>query len=83
MGSVSSLCVFAYHEVQQESTGLSPLELLYGRDVRGPLNVLKEERIDKSLDDVITYMDKVWNWPETAMEAVQDSMDKVQRREKE
>ena len=35
--------LFAYREVPQESTGYSPFELLYGRDVRGPLDVLKEE----------------------------------------
>lgn len=34
--------LFAYREVPQESTGFSPFELLYGRNVRGPLDVLKE-----------------------------------------
>ena len=29
--------LFAYREVPQASTGFSPFELLYGRDVRGPL----------------------------------------------
>ena len=32
--------LFAYKEVPQSSTGFSPFELLYGRDVRGPLDVL-------------------------------------------
>ena len=32
--------LFAYREVPQESTGFSPFELLYGRKVRGPLDVL-------------------------------------------
>ena len=31
--------LFAYREVSQASTGLSPFELLYGRKVRGPLDV--------------------------------------------
>lgn len=35
--------LFAYREVPQESTGFSPFELLYGREVRGPLDVLKEK----------------------------------------
>ena len=35
--------LFAYHEVPQETTGFSPFELLYGRRVRGPLDVLKEK----------------------------------------
>ena len=34
--------LFAYREVPQESTGFAPFELLYGRRVRGPLDVLKE-----------------------------------------
>ena len=32
--------LFAYREVPQASTGFSPFELLYGRHVRGPLDVL-------------------------------------------
>ena len=74
--------LFAYHEVPQESTRFSPSELLYGRDVRGPLDVLQEEWIgmEKSPDDVITYKEKVQNQLETVMEAVKDSMEKVQGR---
>ncbi|XP_026050763.1 uncharacterized protein LOC113037671 [Carassius auratus] len=34
--------LFAYREVPQASTGFSPFELLYGRDVRGPLALLQE-----------------------------------------
>ena len=34
--------LFAYREVPQESTGFSSFELLYSRDVQGPLNILKE-----------------------------------------
>ena len=34
--------LFAYREVPQESTGYSPFELLYGRDVRGPLDIPKQ-----------------------------------------
>lgn len=34
--------LFAYREVPQESTGFSPFELLYGRRVREPLDILKE-----------------------------------------
>ena len=34
--------LFAYREVPQESTGFSPFELLYGRKVRGLLDVLRE-----------------------------------------
>ncbi|XP_053378778.1 uncharacterized protein LOC128548205 [Mercenaria mercenaria] len=37
-----SAVLFAYREVPQSSTGFSPFELLYGRTVRGPMQVLKE-----------------------------------------
>ncbi|XP_068240035.1 uncharacterized protein [Palaemon carinicauda] len=34
--------LFAYREVPQESTGFSPFEILYGRSVRGPMQILRE-----------------------------------------
>ena len=34
--------LFAYREVPNESTGFSPFELMYGRHVRGPMQILKE-----------------------------------------
>ncbi|KAK7902112.1 hypothetical protein WMY93_018881 [Mugilogobius chulae] len=34
--------MFSYREVPQASTGYSPFELLYGRQVRGPLEVLRD-----------------------------------------
>ncbi|XP_040262454.1 uncharacterized protein LOC120978250, partial [Bufo bufo] len=34
--------LFAYREVPQESTGFSPFELLYGRRVRGPLDLIDQ-----------------------------------------
>ncbi len=36
-----SYLLFAYREVPQASTGFSPFELLYGRTVRGPLNIVR------------------------------------------
>uniref|UniRef100_A0A803STS9 Gypsy retrotransposon integrase-like protein 1 n=1 Tax=Anolis carolinensis TaxID=28377 RepID=A0A803STS9_ANOCA len=33
--------LFAYREVPLDSTGYSPFELLYGRQVRGPLNLVR------------------------------------------
>lgn len=34
--------LFAYREVPQDSTGFSPFELIFGRTVRGPMQILKE-----------------------------------------
>ena len=44
--------LFAYREVPQESTGFSPFELLYGRRVRGPLDVLRETWTGESEEGV-------------------------------
>lgn len=48
--------LFAYREVLQTSTGFSPFELLYGRDVRGPLDVLKEkwEAEERSKESIVS-----------------------------
>uniref|UniRef100_A0A8C5MDW1 Gypsy retrotransposon integrase-like protein 1 n=1 Tax=Leptobrachium leishanense TaxID=445787 RepID=A0A8C5MDW1_9ANUR len=35
--------LFAYREVPQKSTGFSPFELLYGRRVRGPLDLVQAQ----------------------------------------
>ena len=53
--------LFAYREVPQESTGFSPFELLYGRDVRGPLDILREtwESNQKDSPNVISYVLKM------------------------
>ena len=50
--------LFAYREVPQKSTGFSPFELLYGRAVRGPLDVLREmwEASAKSPESVWYHM---------------------------
>ena len=34
--------LFAYREVEHKSTGYSPFYLLYGKEVRGPMHILKE-----------------------------------------
>ena len=38
-----NLLLFALRECPQESLGYSPFELLYGRQIRGPLKVLKDQ----------------------------------------
>ena len=46
--------LFAYREVPQASTGFSPFELLYGRNVRGPMKVLRESWTGSDPDQVRT-----------------------------
>ena len=50
--------LFAYWEVPQSSTGFSPFELLYGRQVRGPLDILREtwEARGRSTESVVSYV---------------------------
>lgn len=54
-----SAVLFSYREVPQESTGFAPFELLYGRDVRGPMEILKEiwvkERSSDEEEPSISY----------------------------
>ncbi|XP_041365121.1 uncharacterized protein LOC121380393 [Gigantopelta aegis] len=45
--------LFAYREVPQDSIGFSPFELLYGRTVRGPMQILKELWTDEITDPEI------------------------------
>ena len=66
--------LFAYREVPQASTGFSPFELLYGRPVRGPLDILREtwESSPKSSESIVSYVldmqDKLAKMSETARE---------------
>ena len=50
--------LFAYREVPQSSTGFYPFELLYGREVRGPLDILREawETNTRSDESVVSYV---------------------------
>ena len=50
--------LFAYREVPQSSTGFSPFELLYGRAVRGPLDILREswQESERSDESIVSYI---------------------------
>ena len=50
--------LFAYREVPQASTGFSPFELLYGQQVCGPLDVLREtwEVRNTSKESIVSYV---------------------------
>ena len=50
--------LFAYRQVPQASTGFSPFELLYGREVRGPLDVIREswEASKRSSESVVSHV---------------------------
>ena len=63
--------LFAYREVPQVSTGFSPFELVYGRDIRGPLDVLKGSWTQENHDRL-----------QEAQESVQKNLEKAQRKQK-
>ena len=53
--------LFAYREVPEASTGFSPFELLYGRKVRGPLDVLREDMVgcNETSENLVQYVQEV------------------------
>ena len=52
------LVLFAYREITQETTGFSPFELIYLRDVKGPMDVLKDHWIatQPEENDITSYV---------------------------
>ena len=51
------LLLFAVREAVQDSLGFSPFELLFGREVRGPLKLLKESWLEE--DDQVSLLEQV------------------------
>ena len=77
--------LFAYREVPQSSTGFSPFELLYGKTVRGPLDIIKEswECEQNSSENVITYVMSMSEKIEAMMEIVQENLKNAQTKQKQ
>ncbi|KAI4897040.1 hypothetical protein NFI96_014401, partial [Prochilodus magdalenae] len=77
--------LFAYREVPQASSGFSPFELLYGRQVRGPLDVLKEawdgENKEEKLN-ILSYVLKMREKLSQLTETVHVNMEKAQEQQK-
>lgn len=77
--------LFAYREVPQASTGYSPFELLYGRQVRGPLDILKEAwegDIPKERTNIVSYVLNMREKMDTMAELVHTNMANAQKRQK-
>lgn len=74
--------LFAYREAPHTATGFSPFELLFGRDVRGPLAVVKEQWESKQklpmsvIDFVQTTQQRLRDMAELAREKDQESKKK-------
>ena len=73
--------LFAYREVPQASTGFSPFELLYGRTVRGPIQILKElwtkeiqeEEVKTSYQYVVELRERLDQTLKIAKESLENS----------
>ena len=76
--------LFAYREVPQELTGLSPFELLYGRSVRRPLDILKEcwGTPTKSSENIISYVLDMKEKLEEMSELARENFQKSQVKQK-
>ena len=76
--------LFAYREVPQSSTGFSPFELLYGKQVRGPLDVLREswEANSKSKESAVSYVLSICDKLDTMRSLVAENMQDAQRAQK-
>ena len=76
--------LFAYREVPQVSTGFSPFELLYGREVKGPLDLLKDhwESPKPEGENVVAYVVKMRERLERMTALAQGNMEMAQQCQK-
>ncbi|KAG7482175.1 SCAN domain-containing [Solea senegalensis] len=78
--------LFAYREVPQASTGFSPFELLYSREVRGPLALLKETWMpDEDLpqpQNILSYVLQMRERLKSMSELAQQNLEQAQQRQK-
>ena len=80
--------LFAYREVPQETTGFSPFLLVYGREARGPVSLIKDLWLNTTLEvetksaytHVIDLQRKISHCCELACERTRDQNDKSKKR---
>ena len=72
----------AYREVPQSSTGFSPFELVYGRAVRGPLDILREswEANHRSNESVVSHVLMMCERLAQMSELVQENLKRAQQK---
>jgi len=78
--------LFAYREVPQASTGFSPFELIYGKTVRGPLQIMKElwtgEEPEVEVKNSYKYVFDLRERIENTLMVVRENLKKAQDRQK-
>ena len=79
-----SYLLFTYREVPQASTGFSPFELLYGRTVRGPLDILRESWVadESSNESVVSHILSMLEKMERMIEVVKENLSSAQETQK-
>ena len=77
--------LFAYRGVPQASTGFSPLRLVFGRTVRGPLNVLREtwKHSCKTPESVASYVIRMRDQLSRMSDLVQENLKNAQDKQKQ
>ena len=80
--------LFAYNSVKSAATGFSPQELVFGRNLRSPLNVMREvwpngePEHPKLSKDALTYLTELKEQLEAASEAAEAEMRRQSDRQK-
>ena len=78
--------LFAIREVPQESLGFSPFELLYGRNVRGPMAILRElwseEIPDEQVSSTYQYVIDLRERLEQTCKLAHENLHKAQGKQK-
>ncbi|XP_059570175.1 uncharacterized protein LOC132243804 [Alligator mississippiensis] len=77
--------LFAYREVPQESTGFSPFELMFGRRVRGPLDLVREEWEGKIASTKTSVVECVLDFRQKLtdmMKVARDSLGQAQEKQR-
>ena len=74
--------LLAYRVSKQSSTGVTPFEMLYGRDARLPLGVEQEEVEHKPTHGSIKYLEDLKKRQDTLRKIVTEKMKQSQQRQK-
>ena len=74
--------LFAYRESPQESLGFAPFELLYGRSVNGPLQIVRQlwtkEQSDPDVRTTYQYVVDLRNWLQKTWDLAHDELRRKQ-----
>lgn len=81
MDRIIPALLFVYREVPRESLGFSPFELLYGRTVKGPMQVLRQmwtnEEMDGEMQTTAVYVTDFRNRLEEMCSIAQQNLQKA------